>query len=207
MTNQDTYEADCGHEVPKDDLVHNYEITLCRQCYRPFDLDEWPEQIGKHTHRVIEGGMGLGSRTTHHVNRVFLIGLDDRGRARYYDEENCRVKTYVPMNDRAYREDRIKRAAKMSGWRASHEHLSVLTAERHSITEPEPAPAYPGDFVTLPNGDHIVMVDATERITNPGSLHDFGDWLEHHQDEFKVIRESVANRHNVDPEPQFNDEK
>jgi len=194
MSNND-YKADCGHTVDPDDVIHKREISLCPACYQPFDLDEWPERLGKHTHRVIEGGMGVGARTNRHTNVVYLLGLDKRGRARYHDEENRRVKTFVPMNDYAYRDDRIERGAKVSGWQTTNEHEPTLVAERYRETKPEPAPAIPGDFVTLPNGDHIVMVDCTERVH--ADLYGFGDWLDEHKHEFKQLRDSVLERYDI----------
>lgn len=155
--------VDCGHLVSDDEVVHQREITLCEECYTPFDVTEWPERLGKHKHRVIEA---RGSSTV--TNTEYLLGLDRRGRAVYYDGENCRIKTYVPMHDRAYRKDRRKRTEKREKYVTPEKGHGVLRPERFTETKPEPAPAFPGDFITLPNGDHIVCVEISEKVKDFG---------------------------------------
>lgn len=189
------YTADCGHEVPKSETVSVPEVVLCERCYEPFSLDSWPEIIGTHEYRAIEA-----RGTTKVVNRVKLIGLDQRGRAVYYDGDDRRFKTYVPMHDRAYRDDRHERAQQVAEWRHVHEHDGVLTPQRESNSKPDPAPSYPGNFVTLPNGDHIVMVEVTDKVQS----REVGNWLEDHADEFKQVRPKLVEYHGLsdlfDPE-------
>lgn len=174
------YEADCGHRVPKERTVSVPEVTLCDECYTAFSVEKWPDIIGNYEHRVIEGA---GRGTSKVLNQEYLLGLDRRGRAVYYDGENSRVKTYVPMHDRAYKRDRDARAEVLSERHTPEKGMGVLRPKKKGISKPEPAPAIPGDFVTLPDGDHIVMVEVTEKM----DYWDLEEWMEENTGDWQQV--------------------
>jgi len=174
-------DTDCGHTVPKSQTVSVPEIILCRECYTPFDVTEWPQTIGKYEYRAREK---FG--TSKESNEVYIIGLDRRGRAKYYDEDNRRVLTYVPKHDTAYQQDRHERQKERD--------KSNLRPRKNIYCPDGPAPMQAEEFVTLPNGDHIVEVEVSDKL----SMGKLKDWIQENCGDWKQVHPDVVKRIGID---------
>lgn len=131
---------DCGHEVPESEAVRVPEVVICRECYRPFDLEDYP--------RVLDSGKRHAGTTRHGVAktvtyRTRLIGLDKYGRGVYHCEKEKRILHVGPFNDREFDVPEDARPLRV----------------RHTKPEPAPAPFHP-DFHTFPDGDHLAIIDS-----------------------------------------------
>lgn len=182
--------CDCDHTVPAERIFQLRELTVCDECYVPFNVTQWPAELGTYEYRVIEG---RGATTVRYAE--YLLGLDQRGRALYYNENDEHVQAYVPMHDPAYHRDRRKRAEALSEYHhtTTDPGQSVLRSARATTIKPDPAPATPGEYVTLPNGDHIVPVERIASVARDT----IEAWVQDTLDRFAQFRPNIRARFGV----------
>ncbi|ERJ07482.1 hypothetical protein HLRTI_000525 [Halorhabdus tiamatea SARL4B] len=174
-------DCDCGHTVPQNRAVSNPEITLCDECYTPFDLEEWPDVLCSKTYNVREkGGVSRMKKET------ILLGIGERGQAIYYDGYTNNVLVVVPANDPAYDADRRDYREDIGRDRLSPEKIKHLG--------PEPEPAHSNQFHTLPNGDHIVRVD----VVNLSTYQNYAEFISEGGMEFQQVEPTIAKTFDID---------
>lgn len=177
---EELVQCGCGHEVEPDAVVSLREVRICENCYTPFPVTDWPENIGTYNHRVIEA-----RGTSKVVNTTYLLGLDARGRAVYYSGENNRILTFVPKNDRNYRQDRQEALESKQEY---HNGLHQLRPRRNQSRSAGAGPASKDSFVTLPDGDHMVRVNTSEKIKS----RELDEWMVENTEDWQAVHPDKA---------------
>lgn len=174
------YEADCGHMVTKETRVTVPEITLCEECYAPASVEKWPEVLSSKKSRA---GRNRYGSVEYHQTKTYLLGLDRRGRGVYLDEGEGTLKYVVPKNDHAYQDDREN---------ARERWDRDLRPLREYHVGPEPDPGYPGKFHTLPNNDHLVVVERLDLEFRPPNRPELKEKLADVTEDWQAFRTELV---------------
>lgn len=180
MPEQETPRLDCGHEAGDGEAVSLPEVTICRECYTPFSVEDYPAVLDSAKRFA---GVNYHGSAEYVTYRTRILGLDKHGHAVYHRERDKRILYVGPVHDRHFDTQDDRRPLR----------------DKHTKPEPAPAP-YDPDFHTLPNGDHIAIADyeAVDFGYTPGPR--LGRWLVDRLREdpdgrgFDVLTESAANR-------------
>lgn len=165
-TEEELYEAECGHMATPDETHHWGEVYVCSECYFDIDrahfgLEDWPEILQSKTVDVIEG-----RRASQWTSTVSLVAITTDRKAIYHDDIDGYLWTCVPKHSRDHdTSDPIKDSIR-------HRDIdATYGAPRQQ----------PGDFVTLPDGDHVVC---TEMEETPDSI---DSWIEANRDDLRAV--------------------
>lgn len=167
--------ADCGHVIPSDETAYWVgEFTNCEECFLEMDsewfgVDDYPEVLRSRTDTIHEG-RGASTSTSH----VSLVGIRNDRVAVYYNAIDSKLWTVVPAH---------------SEYHDTEDAIRTPLREVHSdCTLGAPASHGDDDFHTLPNGDHLALVESVEA---PYSME---EWLVAHADEFRSFTDGFQPR-------------
>ena len=162
-------EADCGHTVPRGDTFLSGEFRICEDCYLDadrewFGLDAYPNVLQSRTSTVIEG---RGSSTT--TSSVSLVATTQDRKALYHDERNGTFWYVVPLH---------------SDYHDTSDANEAPIRETHSDATYGAPPDFSRDsFCTMPNGDHLALLEHADAPRN------IRRWVEQHDDELREVRD------------------
>lgn len=190
---EETYTADCGHEVTRENRVTMPEIMLCQYCYIPFSVDKWPKTLSTSEEYAGTNYHGSAEYTKYHTT---LLGLDARGRAVYHHEENRTIEYIVPMNDDAYRQDRQARAKQLLENQTPAKGMGVLQpVEKRSWKTGMP---YANRTIAaLPNNDHMVVVKVEDVDFGAYDTRGIQSWLQENADDWSAVRPELVKMFNL----------
>lgn len=163
----ETIQPYCGHTVPRSETFRIGEFRFCRTCFlnhsQPwFDLEEYPTVLQTEK-RTAHDARGTSTTTSH----VRLLGITTDRTAVYHDEINNQFWTVVPAHSEYHDTDDAVR--------------TPLRDVHSDCTLGAPASHGNDPFHTLPNGDHLALLEVAEA---PLSIR---EWLVAHADEFRQL--------------------
>ncbi|RLM49439.1 hypothetical protein [Halorubrum sp. Atlit-28R] len=170
----ETIQPYCGHTVLRSETFLIGELRVCRTCFlnhsEPwFDIDDYPTVLQTEKRTAHEGR--ATSTVTSHVR---LLGITTDRTVIYHDEIDDQFWTVVPAH---------------SEYHDTEDAIRTPLREVHSdCTLGAPASHGDDDFHTLPNGDHLALLEVAEA---PYSIR---EWLVAHDDEFRQLADYYTDR-------------